>query len=222
MKFFKLHAVMLAALLVEACMTQPLAAATEETTGTLSLEEDMTTGAQDARVVLVEFTDFQCPYCGDFHQEAFQKIADQYIATGKVRYAVRNFPMPMHPYAFTAAKVAMCAAHQNKFWEMEDKLFANQRALDAEDLVEYARQVGLDMNQFKDAVNSDEIDKAIRRHIQEGMKLGVNGTPTLFIGLAQPGEQVRIIEEFEGAQPFEAIQPAIEQALAKSESPDSQ
>ncbi len=96
----------------------------------LTLDGEPTKGDTSARVVLVEFTDYQCPFCGRYVHDAYAQIEAEYIKTGKLRYVIREFPLEsIHPQAFKAAEAALCAGDQGKYWEMHDRLFANQRAL---------------------------------------------------------------------------------------------
>jgi protein-disulfide isomerase len=159
-------------------------------------------GAKNAPVTIVEWSDFQCPFCGRVIPTVKQ-IEDTY--KGKVRIAFKHQPLPFHNNAEMAAEAAMAANEQGKFWEMHDKMFANQQALDRPNLEKYAQEIGLNMARFKAALDSSKFKDRIQKDSAEGMKVGANGTPTFFIN----GQKV------EGAQPFDAFKSVIDQALAK-------
>ena len=122
-----------------------------------------------------------------------------------MRVAFKNHPLPFHNNAMAAAEAALAAHAQGKFWEMHDKMFANQQALDGPSLEKYAQEIGLDVGKFKAALDSNKFDAYITADSAEGMRVGANGTPTFFIN----GRQVV------GAQPFEAFKNVIDQELAK-------
>jgi protein-disulfide isomerase len=109
----------------------------------ISIEGEPALGSLDAPVTLVEVSDFQCPYCGKFARETFPQIKKEYIDIGKVKAVFKNFPLPGHTYAQKAAEAGECANEQGKFWEYQEKLFANQNALSITDLKKYAQELGL-------------------------------------------------------------------------------
>jgi protein-disulfide isomerase len=144
-------------------------------------------GPIDAPMTLVEYGDYQCPYCGAAHavvKEIQQESGD------RLCFAFRNFPLTnVHPYAEHAAEAAEAAADQGKFWEMHDLLFENQEALDDDALVEYARQLGLDPARFRREVVARAHASRVREDSQTGMQAGVEGTPTFFVnGVRYEGE----------------------------------
>ena len=157
-------------------------------------------GPPDAAVVLVEFSDFQCPYCGQA-AETTQRIKKQY--GDRVRFVFRQFPLSFHPLAAGAAQAALAAHEQGKFWEFHDLLFAHQDALANDALLGYAHQLGLDMKSFEAASTSDAIVARVAEDQRLGEGVHVQGTPTLFI------DKQRI----DNAIDFEGVSQAIEQAL---------
>jgi protein-disulfide isomerase len=181
----------------------------------LSIEGAPIKGDKNAKVTLVEFTDFQCPFCGRHFQQVYPQIYDEYIKTGKVKYVVRDFPLEsIHPFAFKAAVAARCGGEQGKYWEMRDKLFTNQTALAADDLAKYAKDVGLDAAKFKECLDSGKEDAKIRSDISEGRSAGVTGTPGFFVGLTKPNEtKITAVKNIVGAQPFASIKEAIDTLL---------
>jgi len=171
----------------------------------VSIDDDPMMGPEDAPVTIVEFSDFQCPYCQRSAEEVLPLILEQYPE--QVRLVYRDFPLTqIHPQALPAALAAECADDQGKFWEYHDLLFANQSALDDASLEAYAAQIGLDQAVFDQCYTSQEHLDEIRLDYQDGLTYGVSGTPAFFVN------GLRIV----GAQPFSVFQQAIEQALAES------
>lgn len=140
-------------------------------------------GPEDAKVTIVEFSDFQCPYCGRAAQ-VVEKLRKEY--GDKVHFVFRQYPLPMHPNARPAAEAALAAHAQGKFWAFHDKLFADQRALSREAYDKYAKEVGLDVKQFDQAIESKKFADAIQSDMKLGQEVNVRGTPTMFIN----GERV--------------------------------
>ena len=173
-------------------------------------------GAADAALTLVEFSDFECPFCGRYFRETMPEIERAYIRTGKVRYVFRNFPLEaIHHEAFKAAEAAMCAGEQDKFWEMHDHLFAHQDALAPADLAGHAAAVGLDGPRFERCLAGGTYAEDIRRDLAEGQKAGVRGTPSFFLGVAgSDGRSVKAVKTLGGAFPYAAFKEVIEELLA--------
>lgn len=136
-------------------------------------------GDRDAKVVVVEFSDFQCPACG-VAVSIVKEVAEEY--GDKILLVFRHFPIiSTHPYALKAAEAAEAAAEQGKFWEYHDKLFENQENLKDGDLKQYAEELGLDMKKFEDALKTGKFKDKVRGDLDAGEKFGVNATPTFFI-----------------------------------------
>jgi protein-disulfide isomerase len=159
-------------------------------------------GPKNAPVTIIAFSDFQCPFCSRA-VPTLKQIEETY--GNKVKLAFKHQPLPFHQNAKLAAMASMAAHEQGKFWEMHDKMFANQQALDRASLERYAQEIGLDMGKFKAALDSNKYDAYVTADSNEGMRVGANGTPTFFIN----GRQIV------GAQPFEAFKTVIDQELAK-------
>ncbi len=159
-------------------------------------------GPKNAPVTIVAFSDFQCPFCSRV-VPTLKELEKQY--EGKVKVAWKNQPLPFHNNARPAANAAMAANEQGKFWEMHDKLFANQGSLDRQSLERYGQEIGLDMGKFKAALDSNKFDAQITKDSNEGTALGANGTPTFFIN----GRQLV------GAQPIEQFKTIIDEELKK-------
>ncbi|RMG17892.1 MAG: hypothetical protein D6729_07925 [Deltaproteobacteria bacterium] len=161
-------------------------------------------GPKDAPVTIVEFSDFECPYCGRA-KETVHQIVDAYPK--QVRFVFRNFPLSFHSHARKAAEAGLCAAAQGKFWPYHDILFGNQQALEVEDLKAHAAKVkGLDVEAFSRCLDSGEMAEAVERDIAAGQRAGVTGTPAFFVN----GIPVS------GAMPFERFKKLIDDELARA------
>jgi protein-disulfide isomerase len=136
-------------------------------------------GSPEASIVLVEYGDYECPYCG----EAYPVVKElQQRLKGKLSFVFRNFPLAnAHPHAEFAAEAAEAAAGQGKFWEMHDVLYENQQALEPDNLIEYGSALGLDMRRFTKELNEHLYAPRVREDFRSGVRSGVNGTPTFFI-----------------------------------------
>lgn len=135
-------------------------------------------GSVAAGVTVVEFSDYECPHCAAAVPLLRQIARD---LEGRIRMVHMNFPLSGHTHAMPAARAALAAGRQGKFWEMNDLLFQNQRHLEPQDIERYATQLGLDMTRFRADVASPEIEAAIQATRREGERLQINGTPTIFI-----------------------------------------
>lgn len=136
-------------------------------------------GSNDARVTLVQYGDYECPYCGETYPivKSIQKKMG-----GDLRFIFRNFPLTeSHPHALAAAQAAEAAGLQGRFWEMHDLLYENQDTLEDRDLLAFAGRLKLDIDKFKHAFSSDEVTTKIQEDFSGGIRSGVNGTPTFFI-----------------------------------------
>lgn len=144
-------------------------------------------GSPDAPVEVSEFADFQCPACENFETIQFPAVQQQLISTGQVRWRYRDFPLEMHPHARVASHAGACASEQNKFWEMKQVIYARQTEWSpvrnaAGKFSDYAKEVGLDVGQYDECMKSAKFAGRIQASVDEGKKLGVNGTPTFLIG----------------------------------------
>ena len=145
----------------------------------VSDERDHIQGAADADVTLVEYGDYECPYCGAAYP-IVKRI--QREMAGRLRFVFRNFPISTsHPHAEAAAEAAEAAGPQGRFWEMHDLLFENQRHLIGPDLRSYAEMLGLDLDRFDDELDRHVHADRVREDFTSGVRSGVNGTPTFFI-----------------------------------------
>jgi len=173
-------------------------------------------GPAAAKLTVVEFTDFECPFCGDFARQTLAAIDRDYIQPGRVRYVVRNFPLEqIHPHAFKAGVAAMCSAEQGKYWEMHDRLFANQKALESDALTGYGRAVGLDAPAYESCLASQTPVARIRQDQADGQRAGVSSTPTFLIGFPAPDDPSKIhaTRIIRGAQPYVAFKTELDRLL---------
>lgn len=150
----------------------------EDTNVELATEGAPARGGDMATVTLVEFSDFQCPYCGAA-EPVLARVLRQF--EGRVRLVFKNYPLSGHEHAMDAARASLAARNQGKFWEMHDLLFAHQSALETADIDGYARELGLDMDRFHADLASPEVQRSIDADKAEGHRVGVDSTPTLFV-----------------------------------------
>ncbi len=168
-------------------------------------------GPQNAPLTLVEFSDYQCPFCARHTRDTLPQLEKEYISTGKLRYVFRDSPIEsIHKDAFKAAEAAHCAGEQGKYWEMHDSLFTNQKALAKEELPKYAEALGVARAPFLACMESGRYAEGIRKDMAEAQQLGVSGTPTFFLGYTDPsGTSVKTVKAMRGAQPYSAFKEAI-------------
>jgi protein-disulfide isomerase len=189
-------------LIEEGLKSAPAPAAQAEQVQDIQLGDAPTRGPKSAAVTVVIFSDFECPFCGRVVPTLHQ-LEEQY--KGKLRLAFKHQPLGFHANAKPAAMASMAAHEQGKFWEYHDKLFANQRALDRASLERYAQELGLDMNRFKAAMDSNKYDALVSADMAEAGRLGVEGTPTFFVN----GRKLV------GAVPIDAFKSLIDEELKK-------
>jgi protein-disulfide isomerase len=181
----------------------------------MSLKDVPYLGEKDARLTLVEFSDFQCPFCARHNKNTLPKLVQEFVDTGKVKYVMRDFPLGFHKQAHGASVAAWCANEQGKFWELHHLMFANQRKLNKADLEQHAVALGLDMPAFQSCTASGKYDKIIASSMKDGQKAGVRGTPSFVLGYTQAdGTEIKVTRFMRGAQPFEAFKKEIDKLLA--------
>jgi protein-disulfide isomerase len=173
-------------------------------------------GDKNAKVTLIEFTDYQCPFCSRHFRDTLPQIVNDYVKAGKVRYVLKEFPLEsIHPLAFKAAEAANCAGEQGKYWEMHDRLFTNQNALAAQQLPGHADAVGLDMAKFKSCLEGGNYTAKVRKDLADAQKAGATGTPTFLLGITDPmATEVKTVRKLVGAQPYAAFKDAIDSLLS--------
>ena len=160
---------------------------------------------------MVEFSDYQCPYCRRFHLETFPQLQKNYIDTGKLVFTVKNFPLDFHPLALEAAEVVSCARQQNikAFWDVQGDLYAQQSRLGKAFYAELEKRYGLDEAAFAKCFAQGQQKQAIADDLQYAQSLGVEGTPTFFIGRLE-GERLVDAVRIVGAQPYKVFAAALD------------
>jgi protein-disulfide isomerase len=182
----------------------------------LSLKGVPLKGASDAKVVLIEFSDFECPFCGQHAKGTYTDIQKQYVSNGKIQYAFRNFPLErMHPSARQAAEAGACANEQGKFWELHDSLFANQKALQLADIQQYAKSAQTDTAKFDTCMTKHLMAERVSEDLTEARRLGLNATPAFVLGELQPNGTVRVTKRIIGSHPLEVFQQALDEQLGE-------
>jgi protein-disulfide isomerase len=158
-------------------------------------------GSKTAPVTMVEFTDYQCPYCRQFHVAVFGELKKNYIDTGKVRFYSRDLPLDsIHPNAVRAAQAGRCAADQGKFWALRDLMGSSPDKLDLENLVTEAGSLQMDTKTFRGCLDSQKYKEAVQTDVLEAMKIGAQATPTFVLGKSTPqGVDGELIE---GTRPY--------------------
>ncbi len=182
-------------------------------TAEVSVSGKPSLGRDDASVTMVEFSDYQCPFCKRHFLTVLPIIKKEYIDTGKVRYVFRDFPIAsLHPQAKKGHEAAYCAGEQNKYWEMHDTLFKNSKDFSVPALNRYAQKIGLDGDKFNNCLQSGKYASRVEKEIAEGVKAGVRGTPSFFIGPSGSGERITGTM-VRGAQPLNRFRQVIENVL---------
>jgi protein-disulfide isomerase len=170
-------------------------------------------GNPEAPLTLIEFSDYQCPYCRRFFEATLPALQAEYIDTGKLRYVFRDFPLDrIHPQARKVAEAAHCAGEQGKYWEMHDLLFQHQKALQLEQLQAYGRSLGLDSSTFTACLEEAKYASEVQKDIEDGTAAGVHGTPSFFLGKTSASDTIQGIS-LSGARPITAFRQAIERLL---------
>jgi protein-disulfide isomerase len=178
----------------------------------VSVADNPSLGKADAPITVIEFSDYQCPFCQRFVRNTLPALKTNYIDTGKVHYVFRDFPLAMHRQARKAAEAAHCAGEQGKYWEMHDVLFNNQQALAVEDLKEHASSLDLESTAFDNCLAQGKYAAEIDKDFADGSAAGVTGTPSFFIGKTEPNGTIEgtLIR---GAQPITAFRQVIDGLL---------
>jgi len=153
---------------------------------TMTLEKTRFIGNESAPLTIVEFTDYQCPFCQRFHLTAFKQLKEKYIDTGLARFYSRDLPLDMHKNAFRAAQAGRCADEQGHFWDMRNLLQSNPEKLELENLIQYANELKLNNDQFQLCISSEKYRKAVEADSAQAIQMGAEATPTFLIGNSTP------------------------------------
>jgi len=184
----------------------------------ISLDDDPVKGNLNAPITIVEFSDFQCPFCARFHSTTLPQLEANYIDSGKVKFVYRDFPIQnIHPNAVPAALASECADEQGMFWEYHDMVFENQKKWQGlsrnamiDTFEQYALELGLNTSDFNTCFESGKYGDEVKKDLQDGVSYGITGTPGFFIGNDELG-YVKII----GAQPYPVFEGLIEAQIAR-------
>ena len=182
----------------------------------ISMDDDPIRGDPNAPITIIEFSDFQCPFCARFHVQTLPLLLDEYIDSGKVNLVYRDFPIQsIHPNALPAAVAAECANEQGKYWEYHDTLFEKQNSwnrLDSDSVIstfsQYATDIGLEQQQFDSCLDSGKYLEEVQGDLSDGRDYDITGTPGFFIGNDEIG-----FVKINGAQPFDSFQRVIDAQL---------
>jgi protein-disulfide isomerase len=180
----------------------------------VALDGVHTKGAASARVMMVEVSDYHCPYCRRFRQQTQPQIDAEYIATGRIQYAFIDYPIAqLHPDAFRAHEAANCAGEQGKYWEMNAQLF-EQPTRDPAELVAQAGKIGADVPRFKACLDGGKFAGPVRQSIARMAALGIDSTPTFLIGLTPAkGQPMKVLKVVRGAVPFDQFKTVLDSML---------
>ncbi|MCG8626708.1 MAG: DsbA family protein [Proteobacteria bacterium] len=206
--------------LEDTMLTDPDASSTSSPQPAISADDDPVLGNPDAPVTIIEFSDFQCPFCARFHSETLPHIIENYVDTGQAKLVYRDFPLQnIHPNAVPAAVAAECADEQGMYWEYHDTLFENVAVWGGLDLASavgqfeaYAAEMGLDEGSFSECLETGRYISEVTNDYTDGASYGVSGTPAFFLGNDQVGYYY-----ISGARPYSEFQFAIEQILSSIE-----
>jgi protein-disulfide isomerase len=175
-------------------------------TGKLKIEGGYMLGSKDAPYTVVEFTDYECPFCRQFEMTTFPQLRKKYIDTGKIRFVSRNLPLSIHPHAARAALAVMCAGDQGQFWKMRDLVFANQKALTDDGLAQDAKDLSLDLAVFQSCLDTKKHAPEIRSDVKEAASLQLDATPSFLVGkTTTDGVEGTILMGTEPLAAFEAV-----------------
>jgi protein-disulfide isomerase len=178
-------------------------------------------GSTSAKVMMVEVSDYHCPFCRRHMLTTQPQIDAEYINTGKVRYVFVDYPIDqLHPDAFKAHEAANCAGEQGKYWEMHAKLFDQPPPRDGSQLpavlASQAQSIGIDTGRFKTCMDAGKYAKPVRENVERMQTLGIDSTPTFLIGLTPPaGQPMKVVKVVRGAVPFAQFKSAIDQVLTQ-------
>jgi protein-disulfide isomerase len=171
-------------------------------------------GSANAPLTLIEYTDYQCPYCRQFHTATYEQLKKNFIDTGKLRFISRDFPLDMHDNAPQAALAARCAGEQGKFWELRHVMIVNANQLQMPNLLTYAADLKLDVDKFGACMKSEKYKADVAKDVAEGRAAGVSGTPTFILGRITNGsiDGERIV----GSQPYATFEAKLQSLLARA------
>ncbi len=173
-------------------------------------------GEAKATVTLIEFSDYQCPFCSRHYRDVMPSLISEYVDTGKMKYVMRESPIAsIHPNATNASLAALCANNQGKYWEMHNQIFDNQADLSVDQLKKMAVDIGLKPSDFNECLDSKKYEPWVNADLKSSSDLGVRGTPGFVLGLTDPNnpDKAMVTVYIKGAQPLENFKSAIDTLL---------
>jgi protein-disulfide isomerase len=177
----------------------------------IDVSDDPALGADEALVTLIEFSDYECPFCIRHFTQTMARIDATFIQTGRIQYVFKDFPIAqLHPEAIRGHQATRCAAEQGKFWELHTKMFSPAGTHTPELLEARATEAGVALGPFRECMTSNRTVAAVQASVETAVQLGANGTPSFFVGIRDPQtNRVRIVQALSGAQPFEEFEKII-------------
>lgn len=171
-------------------------------------------GSPAAPLVLIAYSDFQCPFCGRFAREVLPGLEQEYITSGRVQFVYRHLPLPSHQYAMKAAHAAACAGAQDRFWPMHDQLFAQGAQLDDAGLRRMSAALQLDGRTFESCIDNASTTAVVTRDATEARALGLNSTPSFLLGARLSNGSIKVTRAFSGTLPIASFRAELDQAAA--------
>lgn len=168
----------------------------------LSISTAATKGAPNARVALIEFSDFECPFCGRHALTVYPELQRRFVETGKIKYSFRHLPLEqIHPSARKAAEAAECAGKQDKFWEMHDRLFKNQQSLQRDNFIAHAQTIGLKQPEFEQCFTDGQMSAKVSEDLVDARLRSLTGTPTFLLGEIGENGIVKVTKKYQARTP---------------------
>ena len=178
-------------------------------------------GESSARLAIIEFSDFECPFCGRYAGEVYPRLVEEYVDTGKVQYVFRHYPLAIHSLAFRAAEAVECAGGEGMYWEMHDRLFEANGALAEPDLLGYAAALGLPVVDFETCLRTNAMAERVMEDRRHGEEWGVVGTPTFFFAEVHDDGRLSLLAKLRGARPYSLFRSAVDDLLSSTIRPAS-
>ena len=180
----------------------------------IELRGSQTLGSPTAPVTLVEFSDYECPFCAEQANSVLPALYQDYVATGRVQYVFVNFPLPKHRSAPKAAQAALCAGEQGRYWRMHDRLFQTG-SVAFEGLLIHAAEIGLSNSSFRECLDSGRYREVVAQDHRKGLDIEVQVTPTLFLGVTH-SKSAAVTARFDGMVTYRSLRKSIDNILISS------
>jgi protein-disulfide isomerase len=185
---------------------------------TVTIGSSPVKGEADAPVTIIEYSDYDCPFCARNATTVMPILQEEYIDTGKLKFVMREYPLTsLHPNAMVAAMAALCAGDQGKYWDMHDVLFENQKKLGVDNLKTFAADLGLDTSAFNKCLDTKAKEGQVKADLASGARFGMRGTPGFYIGRTDPDnpDKVKLSVHIKGAQGIDQFRASIDELLAE-------